>query len=310
MPFYPKKFAPKKIYSNGIIMAYSDFVSKIKDFFSSKTDADADFFDDLSDMLVEGDIGAKTSFELTSELEKRCKSLKISDNAAVRAELCALLEASVKPVDLIPDPSLINIYMVLGVNGVGKTTACAKMAAFYKKHTDLNIVMAAADTFRAAAIEQLCIHGEKTGVRVVSHKHGGDPAAVVFDALQSLCSKGAGLVIADTAGRLHNKENLVRELQKIDRVASSKSSAGAYKKILVLDSTTGQNAVRQAEVFHEAVGIDAVFLTKYDSSAKGGCAFSLGRDLGIPIAFTGIGEAYEDIRPFNASEYAHDFLGD
>ena len=288
----------------------SQFVLKIKNLFSAKSGMDEEFFDDLTDTLVEGDMGAKTAYRLTDELQKRCKALKLTEPEAVRKELRSMLEEAAKSIELMPDPNIVNIYLVLGVNGAGKTTSAAKMAAFYKNRGFPNIVMAAADTFRAAAIEQLCLHGEKLGVRVVAHRHGSDPSAVVFDAADAVAAKGGGLVIADTAGRLHNKENLVHELQKIDRVAAAKAASGAYKKILVLDGTTGQNALRQAEVFHEAVGIDAVFLSKCDSSAKGGTAFSLGLELGLPIVFIGSGEAYADIRPFEPQRYAHDFLGD
>ncbi|WP_428768882.1 signal recognition particle-docking protein FtsY [Treponema sp. HNW] len=288
----------------------AQFISKLKDLFSSKSFTDGAFFEDLSDILIEGDIAGKTAFELTEELEKRCKSLKISSQAEVRSILQKILCESLKTVELNPDPSAVNIYMVLGVNGAGKTTSVAKLADFYRKEGIDTVIMAAADTFRAAAVEQLCIHGENLGVRVISHKHGGDPAAVVFDAAEALNSKGSGLVIADTAGRLHNKENLVRELQKIDRIAAAKASPLAYKKLLVLDSTTGQNAFRQAEAFHEAVGIDAVFLSKYDSSAKGGCIFSVGKELGIPLAFIGSGEKYTDIQRVDAQRFAADFLAE
>ena len=288
----------------------SQFISKLKDLFSSKSPVDEAFFEDLSDILIEGDIGGKSAFELTEELEKRCKTVKPSSHAEVRNILQNILCESLKTVELKPEPSALNIYLMLGVNGTGKTTSAAKMAHFYRQTGTDNIILAAADTFRAAAIEQLCIHGENLGIRVVSHKHGGDPAAVVFDAADALASKGCGLVIADTAGRLHNKDNLVRELQKIDRIAASKASPGAYKKILVLDSTTGQNAFRQAEAFHEAVGIDAVFLSKHDSSAKGGCIFSVSKELGIPLAFIGSGETYTDIRFADAERFAADFFAE
>jgi len=220
-----------------------------------------------------------------------------------------MLRNYVKAVLLDPNPAQVTIYLVLGVNGVGKTTSVAKMASYFQGTGKYNVVMAAADTFRAAAIDQLCIHGERLGIRVVSHQHGSDPSAVVFDAAESIAAKGGGLVLVDTAGRLHNKENLVRELQKIDRVAASKASEGAYKKILVLDATTGQNALRQAEVFHEAVGVDAIILTKYDSTAKGGVAFSLGKDFEIPVAFIGFGETYDDIAVFNPEQYVQEFMG-
>ena len=291
-------------------MGYSSFASKIKNLFGAQKHIDSDFFELLSDTLVEGDVGAKTAFETVEELEKRCKERKLTDYKAIRDQLRSLLLESVKSAALQPDPAEVNVHMLLGVNGAGKTTAAAKLASFYKNTGKYNVIMAAADTFRAAAIEQLCYHGEKLGVRVVCHSHGADPSAVVFDACEAAAAKGGGIVLADTAGRLHNKENLVRELQKIDRVASSKASQGAYKKILVLDCTTGQNAFRQAEVFHEAVGIDALFLTKYDSTAKGGAVFSIGRELGIPVSFVGFGENYADIAPFNPERYAADFIGE
>ena len=199
--------------------------------------------------------------------------------------------------------------MILGVNGVGKTTSVAKLGNYYKNNGVNNIVLASADTFRAAAIEQLSNHGEKINIRVVSHQHGSDPAAVIFDAAEAVCAKGPGLVLADTAGRLHNKENLVRELQKIDRICREKASPDCYKRVLVIDATTGQNALRQAEVFNEAVGIDAIVLTKYDSTAKGGVAISIGKELGLPVAFICNGEKYENIRKFDSEEYINNFLG-
>ena len=153
------------------------------------------------------------------------------------------------------------------------------------------------------------MHGEKVGVRVVSHQHGSDPSAVVFDAAEAVKAKGSGLVLADTAGRLHNKENLVRELQKIDKICASKADEGCYKKIIVIDATTGQNALRQAEVFNEAVGVDAIIMTKYDSTAKGGVAISIGKELHIPIAFVCTGEKYKDIDVFKPEEYIDEFLG-
>ncbi|MCQ2582386.1 MAG: signal recognition particle-docking protein FtsY [Treponema sp.] len=284
------------------------FGSKFKMLFS-KTKVNEDFFEELTDILVEGDIGAKASFEIVDELQEICESKKITEQDDIIKELKALLLESVKSIDLVPEAGKQNVWMVLGVNGVGKTTSVAKMAKWFKENGVENLVLASADTFRAAAIEQLGMHGEKIGVRVVSHQHGSDPSAVVFDAADALKSKGPGLVLADTAGRLHNKENLVRELQKIDRTCTSKADEGCYKKIIVIDSTTGQNALRQAEVFNEAVGIDAVVMTKFDSTAKGGVAVSIGRELKIPVAFVCDGEKYENISKFDAEKYIDDFLG-
>lgn len=285
------------------------FGEKFKSLFSKKASINEDFYDELTDILVEGDIGAKTAFQIVEELEDICTQKKITEENAIIQELKALLLESVKSVNLEPEKDKQNIWMILGVNGVGKTTSVAKMAKWFTEHGNSNVVLASADTFRAAAIEQLAMHGEKVGVRVVSHQHGSDPSAVVFDAADAVKSKGPGLVIADTAGRLHNKENLVRELQKIDRICAQKADEGCYKKIIVIDATTGQNALRQAEVFNEAVGVDALIMTKYDSTAKGGVAVSIGRELKLPVAFVCTGEHYEDIAPFAPEEYINDFLG-
>ncbi|MCR5723861.1 MAG: signal recognition particle-docking protein FtsY [Treponema sp.] len=288
-------------------MGKISFAEKLKNLFGGKS-TDDDFFDELTDALVEGDIGAKIAFEMTDALAKTCREKHIREEAAVVAELKSMLRSYAKEIRFEPEPEKVSIFMMLGVNGVGKTTTAAKLARYYTQQGK-PVLMAAADTFRAAAEEQLEMHGSRLGVRVVSHQHGGDPSAVVFDAASAAKAQGGALVIADTAGRLHNKENLVRELQKIDRIAAQKADAGCYKKLLVIDATTGQNAVRQAEVFHEAVGVDGVVLTKYDSTARGGVAFSIGREMGLPVAFVCTGEGYDDIQPFDAESYTDEFLG-
>ena len=284
------------------------FGEKLKSLFSKSSSINEDFFEELTDMLVEGDIGAKTAFEVVDELESICDKEKIRDQEGIIAKLKELLLRDVRAVSLMPEAVRENVWMMLGVNGVGKTTTAAKLAKYFKAGGVENIVLASADTFRAAAIEQLALHGERLGVRVVSHQHGSDPSAVVYDAADALRAAGPGVVIADTAGRLHNKENLVRELQKIDRTCALKADEGCYKKILVIDSTTGQNALRQAEVFNEAVKIDAIIMTKYDSTAKGGVAVSIGRELGLPVAYICTGEGYDNISPFNAESYINEFL--
>ena len=214
-------------------MAKFSLAQKIGKLFGLYKNKNEDFFDELTDTLIEGDIGAKTAFEITETLEKRCKEKHLSDEADIKSELKELLLSFVKSVDLQPRKEDTTVYMFLGVNGAGKTTSAAKLARYYT-NAGHSVVLAAADTYRAAAIEQLSYHGEKLGVRVVSHQHGADPSAVVFDAASAVSAKGGGLVIADTAGRLHNKENLVRELQKIDRIAAQKASDGAYKNLSCL----------------------------------------------------------------------------
>ncbi len=290
-------------------MIKKNFADKFKKLFGLYNSPDDEFFEELTDSLIEGDISAKIAMQVEDELRAVCKKEKLQSEEAVLDALYKIIFPFVKAETLEPEENKVSIYLVLGVNGVGKTTSIAKMANYYKQKLNMPIVMAAGDTFRAAAIEQLKYHGEKTGIRVVAHKHGGDPGAVIFDAGDAIAAGGNGLVLADTAGRLHNKENLVRELQKIDRIAKSKASEGCYKKILVLDSTTGQNGFRQAEVFHQAVGIDAVFLAKYDSTAKGGVAITVGKELGLPIVFIGTGEKYENINLFSPETYVKEFIG-
>lgn len=283
------------------------FANKLKELFSSSK-IDSELFEDMTDILVEGDVGAKLAFSISDELEENCKQQKITNQEKIVDLLEEKLLEMAKPVAFTPVEGKTNIYMLLGVNGVGKTTSAAKIANYYKEKGN-NVIMAAADTFRAAAEEQLQMHGRNLDIRVVAHQHGSDPSAVVFDAADACRANGGGLVIADTAGRLHNKENLVKELQKIDKIAQQKADEGCYKKILVIDGTTGQNAVRQAEVFNEAVGLDGLVITKYDSTAKGGMIYSIYNELKIPAAFVCTGEKYPDIKLFDPVEYTKTFLG-
>ncbi len=284
------------------------FGESLRNLLRGKSEIPPSFFDDLTDTLIEGDVGAKPAFEITELLEKKCRAERIRDEEGVIAGLKEIISQWVKGASFEPPENAVSVYMLLGVNGTGKTTTAAKMAAWYKARQNLPVILAAADTFRAAAIEQLQIHGEKIGVRVVAQQHGADPAAVVFDAAQAAQGAGGALVIADTAGRLHNRENLVRELEKIDRIAMQKASEGCCKKLLVLDSTTGQNGFRQAEVFHEAVGVDGIILTKYDSTSKGGIVVSIGKELNLPVVFVGTGETYRDFAPFSAAAWLNDFF--
>ncbi len=288
-------------------MAKASFAEKLKNLFGKHTETE-DFFDELTDLLIEGDVGAKAAVEIVDSLQKICKENKISDSRAITDELKKIFLSYIKSIELIPEPGKVNVYMLLGVNGVGKTTTAAKMAKRYKDQ-GTDVILSASDTFRAAAVDQISMHGERLGIRVVKHQMGSDPGAVVFDAADACKAQGGGLVIADTAGRLQNKENLVNELKKIDKIAQNKADSGCYKKIIVIDATTGQNAVRQAEVFNEAVGLDAVVLAKYDSTAKGGEIITIGKELGIPVAFVCTGEKYPDIQLMDAEKYIADFLG-
>jgi len=287
------------------------FADKIKNFFSLRPSVSQELFDDLADLLVEGDFDAQEAFAAAELLRERCKKEKISSPDEARQKLVLLLEETLTagmppPPDcrlLLDEPAVI---LMLGVNGVGKTTTAAKLAAMYIA-AGVKPVLAAADTFRAAAIDQLKIHGERLGARVVAHKPGGDPAAVVYDAVDAAGS--GGVVIADTAGRMHTKSALVEELRKIDRIVEAKAAGVPYVKYLVLDSTTGRNAVVQAEIFCEAVTPRGAILTKCDSTARGGVVFSLASTLKLPVAYLCHGEKYGDIKPFDPAVFAGEFAG-
>lgn len=278
--------------------------SKLKRLFGFDQD-DSQFFEQLEEIFLEGDLGPRVTMDLLDELQVMKKNQKIKSPEDLIQSVHHLIAQSLKAYTFEPEADQLSCILVLGVNGVGKTTSIAKLAHYYRSHQNLQqIVLAAGDTFRAAATEQLVTHGQRLGFRVVSQGAGADPGAVLFDAVESAKAKGEQLVIADTAGRLHNKANLVKELQKIDKILSAKIPPQGYKRFLVLDSTTGQNGFQQAQVFHEALSIDGVILTKYDSSARGGLAVSVSRQLGIPIAYLGTGEKMEDLHPFVIEDFA------
>jgi fused signal recognition particle receptor len=290
-----------------------DFAGRIKKLFGIRSAVSEELFDDLADLLVEGDFGAAEAYAMADKLRDYARKEKIGDGEQLRAALALLLEGILaeagSPV-LPKSGGDLGIILLLGVNGVGKTTTAAKLACRFRDAGGRRPILAAADTFRAAAIPQLKIHGERLDIRVVAHQQGGDPAAVVYDAIEAARSGAGDLIIADTAGRMHTKTALVEELKKIDRVVETKAGLTAgYLKWLVLDATTGRNALAQAEIFHDAVSLDAVILTKYDSGAKGGVVFSLAGDLKLPVVYICEGEKYPDIRPFDPKRFAREFTG-
>lgn len=286
------------------------FADRLRAFFGLGGGLGQDFFDELADLLVEGDLGAALSFSVAEELEKRCRREGIKDPGAARAELAAILAGIGKESRVELGEGGLDVFLLLGVNGVGKTTSCARLARHFQRTAPgAGIVLAAGDTFRAGAIEQLKIHGQRLGLRVVAQRQGSDPGAVIFDALDAARSEGARVLIADSAGRMHTRQDLMRELEKIDRVVAAKASEARYRRLLVLDATTGQNALRQAEIFGGAVPIEGLILTKYDSSAKGGIVLALAKERGLPTAFLGTGEGYEDFRPFSLEAFLADFVG-
>lgn len=274
--------------------------AKLKALFGLKKTLDPQFFEDLEDLLIEGDFGAKNAMMISDEVKERKPQTQEEFLGIVKE----LLGDKVSGTELVPKKGKLNVYLILGVNGVGKTTSIAKMASYYGKK-GYKVVMAAADTFRAAAIDQLDLHAQRTGTRIVRQENGSDPGAVVYDAISSALAKGDDLILCDTAGRMHNKENLVKELQKIDKIIRNRIEPDCYKKILVVDATTGQNSISQAQIFNDAVGLDALILTKYDSASKAGALVQIG----IPIAFVGTGEHYEDIHVFDKDEFLTGLAG-
>ncbi len=266
---------------------------------------DDDFFDDLETLLLSGDIGANATVEITEELRDRLQDKKITDPESAMKELKSILVEMLDADQFeISSPAVI---MVVGVNGVGKTTTIGKLASRFKKEGK-SVVIAAADTFRAAASEQLEIWADRANVRIVKHQEGSDPAAVVFDALSSAKSKHTDVVLIDTAGRLHNKVNLMEELKKINRIISRECPDFDRKNLIVLDATTGQNALAQVETFNEAVDIDSIALTKLDGTAKGGVVVAIKNKFDIPVDFIGVGESIDDLMPFDAESFVEGIL--
>lgn len=280
--------------------------ARLRELFGISADA-PEFFEELEDILLEADIGPATTGRVVEAAKAQMRGAAGMRGKKDRDRFWELLRAqlgeSLRIEALELAENTVNLLLVLGVNGVGKTTTIAKLAEYFRKQGQKKVILAAADTFRAAAIDQLELWGKRLGVPVIRQDPGSDPGAVVFDAISSAQANEVDLVIADTAGRMHNKAHLVKELAKIDRIADSRIADTAYKKILVIDATTGQNALRQAEVFREAVGVDSIVLAKYDSGAKGGIAVAVSRDLGIPFSFMGVGEKLEDLEPFGAETY-------
>ncbi|MFA6844792.1 MAG: signal recognition particle-docking protein FtsY [Sphaerochaetaceae bacterium] len=285
-----------------------EFGAKLKALFGIRT-FDEKFFSELEDFLIEGDLGPSMASYISNEVHLRAKSEKPKSQEDLQKLVKSILMDKIETYTPEFDASQPTIWLILGVNGVGKTTSIAKLARYYVRQGH-QVLLCAADTFRAAAIDQLDIHAQRLGVRIVKQSNGSDPGSVVYDAITSAKTKGEDLVLVDTAGRMHNKENLVRELAKIDKIIKGRGlDAVHYKKFLVIDSTTGQNGVSQAELFNAAVPLDALILTKYDSLSKGGALLQIGEKLHVPIAFVGTGEGYEDLHPFNKEEFLNTLVG-
>lgn len=285
---------------NGLRKTKERFSKQIDMLFMG-TEIDDDFFEELEYVLIGSDISASTASQIIKELEQKVKKQNLKQKEEVKKALRETLIEMLNEVEA-PEFDYPLALMVLGVNGVGKTTTLGKLANYFKQDKK-DPVLIAADTFRAAASEQLNQWAKRTKVRIVKYQEGADPSAVVFDGVASAKAKGNKVALIDTAGRLHNKASLMEELKKISRTVEKNWEDVNYKKFIVLDATTGQNALNQVKYFDEAVGLDGIVLTKLDGTAKGGIVLSIIHDYNIPIYFIGVGEQVDDLRPFDAEEF-------
>ncbi len=280
------------------------FANQVSEVFRVFKKVDDELFDELEESLIMADIGGAVSMEMIEKLREAVKEKHLTEAEEVKTELRNMIGETLQKnnAELISCGTPLVILMI-GVNGVGKTTTIGKLAAKMKAEGK-SVLLAAADTFRAAAIDQLQIWADRSGVGIIKHEEGSDPASVIFDAASAAKARGVDVLICDTAGRLHNKKNLMDELKKINRVLDSELPNAARETLLVLDATTGQNAVSQAEQFAEAVGLTGIVLTKIDGSAKGGIVISICSGLNVPVKFVGVGEGVDDLQPFDGKNFA------
>jgi len=292
----------------GMSKTRNAFSEKVNNVFKIFVKVDEELFEELEEALITADVGVETSLYIIGELRDRVKRQRIDDGEAVKQQLSEIISEILcaSANDEQPTDGL-RVILVIGVNGVGKTTTIGKLANLYKQQGN-KVMLAAADTFRAAAIDQLQIWAERCGCDIIKHQEGSDPSAVVFDAVAAAKSRKVDVLICDTAGRLHNKKNLMDELGKISRVIEREAENAHKEVLLVLDATTGQNALSQAKLFGEAAGIDGIALTKLDGTAKGGVVIGICREQDIPVRFVGVGEAIDDLQMFDAADFAQALL--
>ena len=284
-------------------MGLFDKIKKLN-IFSGFFSVDEDFFEELEENLILSDMGMDTTLEAVETLRERVKANKIKEpeevKTCLREILVEMLDVGSTDLDLTDKPAVI---LMIGVNGVGKTTTIGKLANLLKNQGN-RVLLAAGDTFRAAAADQLAIWADRAKVDIVRHEEGSDPAAVVFDAMNAARARKTDVVLVDTAGRLHNKQNLMNELNKIRRVIDREGTASSKEVLLVLDATTGQNGLIQAKQFGESAGITGIVLTKLDGTAKGGVVLAIAKEMGVPVKFVGLGEGIDDLQPFDAVAFA------
>ena len=294
----------------GLAKTRETFTNKIEKLIIGYADIDDDLLDELEETLIMSDVGVKTTERLMADVRKGIKKKDINTPEDLKPFLAEKISEILSTGS---DETRIaaagpTVLLVIGVNGVGKTTTIGKLAAYYKEQGK-SVMLAAADTFRAAAIDQLQIWGDRTGVPVIRHEEGSDPAAVAFDAVKAARARGVDILIIDTAGRLHTKSNLMEELKKIHRVIRREIAEAPHETLLVLDATTGQNAISQADLFQKAAAITGIVLTKLDGTAKGGVIIGLKSELSLPVKCVGVGEGVDDLRPFIAKDFARALFG-
>lgn len=296
------KFFEKLV--SGLTKTRNNIVSGLNSIFTGFSNIDDDFYEELEETLIVSDIGVNTTEEILDTLKEQVKELKIKEPMECKDLLIKNIEEQMDIGKNAYDfENQRSVILMIGVNGVGKTTSIGKLASQFKKNNK-KVVLAAADTFRAAAAEQLKEWADRAGVDIVSGKEGSDPGSVLFDAISSAKNKGADILLCDTAGRLHNKKNLMEELKKLDRIIEKEYGGCHRENFIVLDATTGQNALVQAKQFKECADITGVILTKMDGTAKGGIAIAIQAELGIPVKYIGVGEQIDDLQKFDA----HDFV--
>lgn len=289
---------------NGLTKTRESIAKQVNNVFSVFVKVDDELFENLEEALIMADIGVETSTYIIEKLRDNVKHKHITDGNLVKEELKSIISEILGALDTTVNTSTTpSVILVIGVNGVGKTTSIGKIASHYKS-MGKKVLLAAADTFRAAAIDQLDILAQRSGCDIIKHQENSDPAAVVFDACTAAKARGADILICDTAGRLHNKKNLMAELAKINRVIERELPDSARETLLVLDATTGQNAVSQAKLFSEAADITGIILTKLDGTAKGGIVISIAKEQNVPVKFVGVGEGIDDLQEFNSDDFA------
>jgi len=301
-------------FKDGLTKTRDNFSGKVNDLVARYRKVDEDFFEELEEILIGADVGFDTVMELIDELKMEVKRKNIQDPAAVQAVISEKLVDIYKgdeeeEVNTINIQDGLTVILFVGVNGVGKTTTIGKLAHKYKSEGK-KVLLAAGDTFRAGAIEQLEVWGERVGVEVIKQSAGSDPAALMYDAVQAAKSRNADILLCDTAGRLQNKVNLMKELEKVKRVIEREIPGAPHEVLLVLDATTGQNAMVQAKTFKEATNVSGIVLTKLDGTAKGGIVLAIRNELKIPVKFVGLGEKMDDLQQFDAEQYVYGLFAD